>query len=203
MNSNRHVIMMVVLVGAPSSFSSAHIEPSFFQKITSIKKDLYELSAQELCKFLGLSSEPIPTITADQLKKEMSTHHNLLVINVLPEHYHNDCHIKGSINAPLPELVERADSWDRSQKIVVYCALEECDAGEKASMLLKCMGFDDVTDYKGGIKEWYQLNYPTQGPALSEYLHTRGFPAVHAYQLYPKTIVCSNQTRWINRYQKQ
>ena len=84
----------------------------------------------------------------------MSTNNDLLVINVLPEVYYNDCHIKGSFNAPLKKLVDLAQSWDRSQKIVLYCALDECDAGEKGCILLHCMGFNDVRDYRGGIKEW-------------------------------------------------
>ena len=201
MNSNKKLILVIALFPLISSFSIAQINPSFFEKVESIKKDLYKISPKELCKILNIPCMPTPTITADQLKSTMSSQSNLLVINVLPEHYHNDCHIKGSINAPLRELIHRADAWNRSQKIVVYCALDECDAGEKGCILLKHMGFTDVSDYKGGIKEWYQLNYATEGPAESDYLHTKSLPSFEQYKLYPETIVCSNQIRWINKYQ--
>jgi hypothetical protein len=33
------------------------------------------------------------------------------------------------------------------------------------------MGFTNVIDYEGGIKEWYQLGYDTHGPASASYLH--------------------------------
>lgn len=202
MKSNKHMIKMITLACLLSSLSTMQIKTSFLEQIESIKKKLYKISAEELCTMLNVPFEPITVITADQLHTELSSpNDNLLVINVLPERYYHDCHIKGSISAPLPTLVERAASWDHSQKIVVYCALTECDAGEKGCILLKCMGFTDVADYKGGIKEWFQLNYPTEGPALSEYLHTKGFTfAYQEYKIFPETIVCSKQTRWIHRY---
>ena len=198
MNSNKQLMILVSLCLITFPLV-AETSQSFFQKVASIKNDLYKLSPQELCTALNISVQQTPVITADQLKQEMSSNANLLVINVLPEKYYKDCHITGSINAPLKDLVDRAQSWNHSQRIVVYCALDECDAGEKGSILLGCMGFTNVVDYKGGIKEWYQLNYPTQGPALSEYLHEK---STHkGYECYPATLVCSNQIRWINRYQ--
>ena len=174
---------------------------SFFDTIETIKKDLYKISATELAKLLPCATDTIPTISAKQLKNEIAHNNDLLVINVLPEHYYHDCHITGSINAPLTTLIKQAKQWDPCQKIVLYCALKECDAGQKGCILLKCMGFINVIDYKGGIKEWYQLGYPTQGPALSTYLHIRTIP-LHSdeYQIYPHTLVCSNQARWIHRY---
>lgn len=185
-----------------ASLALAQPTQSFLDKVASIKQDLHKLTPEELCTALGITYKPVPIITADELKKEMSGNSKLLVINVLPQKYYDDCHIKGSISAPLKELVERAQIWDRSQKIVAYCALDECDAGEKGCIVLTCMGFTNVVDYRGGIKEWYQLNYPTQGPALSDYLHTKSLPT-QGYELYPETFVCSNQIRWISRYQLQ
>ena len=196
------IIIAVACLSIIPFFSKAQNNQSFLQKVESIRKDLYKISAHELCTILDVSFNPVPLITADQLKSEMKSDTPMFVINVLPEYYYNDCHIKGSMSAPLKELVEQAQGWDRSQRIVIYCALDECDAGEKGCILLSCMGFTNIADYKGGIKEWYQLEYPTEGPALSEYLHTKGLSSFE-YTLYPKTIVCSNQTRWINKYQSQ
>lgn len=177
-------------------------QESFFSVVASISKNLYKTSPEELYEILNISPISIPTIQATDLKKLMISNSDMLVVNVLPQKYYDDCHITGSINAPLPELVERAQNWDRSQKIVIYCALDECDAGEKGCILLSQMGFTNVSDYKGGIKEWFQLGYPTTGPALSEYLHTRGHVTTECeYQLYPSSIVCSRQLRWMSRYQ--
>ena len=197
------IIAIAAFLCSIYSLSAFQVESFFLEKVESIKDDLFKISAPELETFFGLSLGTIPTISADDLKDQMSTDSDLMVINVLPEKYYNDCHIKGSINAPLPDLVEQAAAWDRSQKIVVYCALEACDAGEKGYILLHCLGFANVIDYKGGIKEWYQLNYFTGGPALSEYLHTRWHAALEDnFPLYPETIVCSQQVCWLSRYQK-
>ena len=203
MKTKKRIVAIAAFLGLISSLSAFQIEPLFLEKVASIKDNLFKISAPELEAFLGLSLGPIPTMSTDDLKNQMNTDSDLMVINVLPEKYYNDCHITGSINAPLPDLVEQASSWNRSQKIVVYCALEACDAGEKGYILLHCMGFTNVTDYKGGIKEWYQLNYPTEGPALSDYLHTRWHAALEdTFPLYPETIVCSQQVCWLSRYQK-
>lgn len=165
----------------------ADIPQAFLEKEQEIRKDLYKISASDLQDFLGQQFEKTPTIHAEMLKEKMKEDQNLCVINVLPASLHEDCHITGSINVPLKELVETMASWDRDKEIIVYCALYECDAGEKAYILLSCMGFTNVTDYAGGIKEWYQLGYPTQGPASYSFLHTKS-------AAFPKGVfVCSSQ----------
>ncbi len=149
------------------------IDQSFLETVERIRPELYHISAAELQKILGIDFKYIPTIPADELKKTMREKPDLRVINVLPRSLHKDCHITGSINVPLKELVDTCKSWDKSTEIAVYCALNICDAGQKAYMLLHCMGFFNVVDYKGGIKEWYQLGYPTTGPTAQSYLHAK------------------------------
>ena len=201
MNNNKQISMALAIVSILAL--SAPLNASFMDTVASIKNNLFKLSPDELCATLSIARITIPVISAEQLKEELCSTKNILLVNVLSERYYNDCHIVGSINVPLPELVDRAAAWDHSQKIVVYCALDECDAGEKGCILLNCMNFTNVSDYKGGIKEWFQLNYPTEGPALSEYLHTKKLPSIDLeYTLYPESIVCSRQTCWGNRYQK-
>ena len=175
-------------------FFCTAIDQSFFEKVNEIKKNIYKIPAQDLQIILGRSFDPPPTISADELKSAMQSNPELFVINVLPASLHEDCHIEGSHNAPLRELVFMAQSWQKEREIIVYCALHECDAGEKAYILLSCMGFTNVIDYKGGIKEWFQLDYPTQGLALSTYLHTKA--VMMSELLYPEMLVCSRQTRF-------
>ena len=193
--------IMIGSLSVISWVSIAQTSESFYEKVEPIKKDLYKLFPEEVCQALGISCKAVPIISADQLKELQNSESKPLIVNVLTPNYFEDCHIEGSINAPLPALVDRAKQWDRSQKIVVYCALDECDAGEKGCILLSCMGFEDVVDYRGGIKEWFQLGYPTTGPAESEYLHTKSMPSQEC-DLYPNSIVCSRQTRWMSKYQK-
>ena len=149
---------------------------NFFEKEADVNQNLYRISATELQELLGTDYDPIPTISADDLHDLLyGIAHNpeLIVINVLPKKLYDDCRISGSHSIPLKDLVCTVKEWPRDQKIVVYCALDICDAGQKAFILLSCMGFTDVIDYEGGIKEWYQLGYPIEGPAQSSYLHAR------------------------------
>jgi len=146
---------------------------NFYEKAAEINGQLYKISAKELQDVLNCSYPNIPTITAQALQNKMNNDANLLVINVLPKNLFDDCHIVGSQSIPLKELIEVVADWPRDQEIIVYCALDICDAGQKAYVLLSCMGFSNVVDYEGGIKEWFQLGYPTSGPANSAYLHVK------------------------------
>lgn len=191
------------LIGLLLSASLCATDQAFFDKVEEITPNLYKISAEELRIIVDHTFADTPIITAEELKARMDSEKDVVVINVLPDYLFNDCHINGSINVPLKQLVGIVKEWDRAKKIVVYCALHECDAGEKACILLGRMGFEHIQDYKGGIKEWYQLGYPTNGPAKSNYLHMKSIQTLQdGYKLYPDALVCSRQTKWMHRYQQ-
>ncbi len=126
-----------------------------------------------LSLFGRIQCEPQPDmkqISADELVDEIHHNVNLWVINVLGRRLHCDCHIPGSINVPLRVLYRVLQRWDKDQPIVVYCALDECDASELAYEMLIENGFTDVRAYEGGIREWYRNGLPTDGPCSYEYL---------------------------------
>ena len=77
-----------------------------------------------------------------------------LVIDVLSPESYAKAHVKGAINIPLSQLKNRAATLDKERRTVVYCASYECSASTEAAKLLGSLGFTDVFDYKGGIKEW-------------------------------------------------
>ncbi len=95
---------------------------------------------------------------------------NVLVINVLPKDTFDDCRIKGSINVSLDELGAYAQNRDKDQKIVVYCASYSCPMSRKAWHLLHDMHFKHVYAYEGGVAEWRQKGYPTEGACQMDYL---------------------------------
>lgn len=110
------------------------------------------------------SGNGIKTISADELLKKMKSEPDLIVVNVLSEDYYHKCHIKDSINVPLAQLQSIAsESWNKNDKIVVYCANYECPASRNAFKLLEKLGFTHVCAYEGGIKEWCQKGYPIVG----------------------------------------
>lgn len=183
-------IMSLTICAIVSSMSFA-ADSSFFEKELKLRPNLYKISADELQLYLGTSYDNPKTISADELKTALEGDQKPFVINVLPASLYDDCHIVGSESAPLKELVEKAKDWERDRNIIVYCALTECDAGEKAYVLLSVMGFTNVIDYKGGIKEWFQLGYPTEGPAESAFLHMKSV-SLSQCDLYPELLICSS-----------
>ena len=166
-------IMLFLASFALSAESCKQMSPEVLQALEEVVDEIYNLNTQDIqelvCQYFGC----IPEISAEELQQKMVDNPDILVVNVLSDYWYQDCHIAGSINVPLKELIYMVQDWDRSQEIVVYCALDACDAGEKAYVLLRCMGFNSVVDYPGGMKEWFQLGYPVEGPCVAWYLHEK------------------------------
>ena len=122
------------------------------------------ISAFELLTLLGkLEADKEPVLE------------DTIIVNVLGAKYYDDCHIPGSISVPLYDLCSKAhewvkQGWDTTKAFVVYCALDECDASEKAYYMLKGMGFTKVKAYEGGMREWFLLGHPICGPCAYDYL---------------------------------
>lgn len=114
----------------------------------------------------------IRTISTQQLIDKLSDE-KVKVINVLEEKYHKDCHINGSINIPHDQLLEKTASWDKDQEIIVYCANNECPKSKKSYELLIDIGFTNVYEYPGGIKEWFQSGHDSDGGCTLDYIHKR------------------------------
>jgi rhodanese-related sulfurtransferase len=98
------------------------------------------------------------TIDAKTLGQWQSGGRSFLLLNVLSADAFAKDRIPGSVNVPVDSTdfaarVERL-AGDKSRAIVTYCASFECDASTRAARQLIAAGFQDVTDFKGGMKEW-------------------------------------------------
>jgi len=83
-----------------------------------------------------------------------SSEHFKLVDVLSGESYVRE-HIKGAISIPLDKIEEKAPLLlDRDEKIVTYCASFECQASTKAAEKLVSLGYSNVFDYKGGLKDY-------------------------------------------------
>lgn len=153
---------LIILLLMPVNISA---ENRFLSMVWSYIKNIYNRQEHNV--------RAIKEISAQNLLKRLDEP-TLLIVNVLGKKYYDDAHIKGSINAPLRKLDVIAQSWDREQEIVVYCACKECDASEKAFGILARMGFTRVLAYEGGIREWWKLGYPCEGPCAMDYLREEG-----------------------------
>ena len=98
------------------------------------------------------------TITRKELNKMKDKREDFVLINVLSKEYFDKEHIRGSINIPIMdkdfEKKVMKHVSDKRTKIVVYCANKECQASPDAAKKLIKLGYKNVWDYEGGIKEY-------------------------------------------------
>lgn len=122
----------------------------------------------------------------------------LKVLNVLSAETYKDAHIKNSINVPLAELKSFAEYTPKDTCIVVYCAHSNCDASARAWHVLHELGFDNLFAYEGGMREWHDAGYPTEGPCSESYLHNqfiKNQATDHAVQSITKELLKARMER--------
>ncbi len=98
-------------------------------------------------------------IDAEELKKKMEQGEEIQVIDVLSEKSYEKRHLPGAINIPYRDIAKRKDEIDPDKEIIVYCNDKDCDASPIAAEKLVKLGFEDVTDFEGGLLEWEKAGY--------------------------------------------
>jgi len=100
----------------------------------------------------------------------------VILANVLDQAFFDDCHIPGSIHAPMDQYDTLSDEWSKDTPVVVYCSNYMCTASSSAAKKLKKKGFENVMAYEEGIAGWFQAHekdeesYPVEGPCTQAYL---------------------------------
>lgn len=61
-------------------------------------------------------------------------------------------HIKGFKNIPLHQLTQKSSELSKNTEIIVIC--QSGMRSQKASKILKKLGFENVTNVKGGMSAW-------------------------------------------------
>lgn len=90
--------------------------------------------------------------------------------------YYQDAHIAGAINVPYDKLEAESKNWNKDDTIVMYCTDYLCSESTRLAKKLLADNFKNVSVYKGGIHEWYQLSlkdpkkYGIIGEATKKYL---------------------------------
>ncbi len=98
-------------------------------------------------------------ISAEELKKKMERGEDILVIDVLSEESYRNRHLPGALNIPYKEIARRKDEIDADKEVIVYCNDKECTASPIAAKKLVKLGFKNVKDFEGGLKEWEEAGY--------------------------------------------
>jgi rhodanese-related sulfurtransferase len=120
----------------------------------------------------------IRLITMEELFEEMNQAHDhpefgITLINVLAAKYFEDCRIIESMSIEVDSLDNYVEDWDRTRTIVVYDESEHSILGDVAYRKLLGMGFRDVRKLLGGMHDWYERGYPSEGQCKAEYLHKK------------------------------
>ena len=105
----------------------------------------------------------VQKITRDELMRMINSGEKFKLVDVLPKESYNNEHIKGAISLPLAEIGRKAAKLLRKdEKIVTYCGSFECQASTLAAEKLVVLGYNNVLDYKGGLKDYKEGNLPME-----------------------------------------
>jgi len=97
----------------------------------------------------------INTISRDELARLIQSGEKFRLVDVLPKESFEKEHIKGAISLPLTEIERKAGKLlKKNEHIVVYCASFQCSASTQAAEKLYGLGFQQVSDFKGGLEDF-------------------------------------------------
>ena len=116
---------------------------------------------------------PVPTITADELRKKLDSDSPPLLIDVMPEEEFTAQHLPGAKNACvynvtfLDDVKKLAPSPDAS--IVLYDSSTRNLASTTAAEKLNIAGYTQLSDFRGGLEEWRATGNQCHGdPAAAQ-----------------------------------
>ncbi|WP_050614409.1 rhodanese-like domain-containing protein [Bacillus testis] len=99
-----------------------------------------------------MPTKGVNQITTSQLKEQLNDRDKQFVDVRTPGEYRGN-HIKQFQNIPLGDLRTKASKLSKDKEVVVIC--QSGMRSSKASKELKQMGFQRVTNVKGGMSAWH------------------------------------------------
>lgn len=106
-------------------------------------------------------TQQIRMMSIDDLNALRNGNTDFLLVDARPRDQYAMAHIPGAVSMPLNEIPMYAGSLDKGRMIVTYCGNYHCPISTKAAQALTGLGFTNVYDYKGGLKEWQEMGYAT------------------------------------------
>ena len=95
---------------------------------------------------------PLPEITATELRRRREAGPAPKLVDVRNADEHAESSIPGAVLIPLPELPGRLAELDPDEPLVVHC--KTGGRSSRAVALLMQHGFSDVRNLVGGIQAW-------------------------------------------------
>jgi len=98
-----------------------------------------------------LPTKGVRQISTSELKNELNDRNKQYIDVRTPGEFSGN-HIKGFKNMPLNQLSGKANTLSKDKEIIVIC--QSGMRSNKASKVLKKLGFKEVTNVKGGMSAW-------------------------------------------------
>ncbi len=112
---------------------------------------------------ISLYTEHVRAIGIAHLERMMKGGEPFTLLDVRSRSDYDREHIAGARSLPLDEIENKAAAMLKpDEDIIVYCDSFVCSASTSASKILGRLGYKNVRDYKGGIREWKQAGLPTE-----------------------------------------
>ena len=108
-----------------------------------------------------LAGPQVHRMSIGDLNSLMKSKADFVLVDARPRDQYDMAHIPGAISLPLNEIPQYAGSLDKGRMIVTYCGNYNCPISTEAAGQLVGLGYTNVYDYKGGIKEWQDAGYAT------------------------------------------
>jgi len=118
-------------------------------------------SSAEPHRSAALGSEPIRTISRDELKAKLDRGDRFKLIMALNRWAFDAKHIPSSLHFDTPEQLYAA--IDPNDEVVVYCSHVDCLSSVALYRDLVRRGYRNVRRYSGGLLEWEDAGLPLEG----------------------------------------
>jgi rhodanese-related sulfurtransferase len=121
----------------------------------------HESIADQPHRNAALGTEPIRTISRDELKETLDRANDLRLIMALNRWAFDAKHIPGSIHFDTPDELYATVGQD--DDIVVYCSHVDCLSSVALYRDLVRRGYRNVRRYAGGLLDWEDAGLPLVG----------------------------------------
>lgn len=115
-------------------------------------------------RFAALGSEPIRTISREELKAKLDRGDKIKLVMALSRWAYDAKHIPGSLHFDSPEQLYAAVRPE--DEVVVYCSNVDCLSSVALYRELIRRGYRNVRRYAGGLLEWEDAGMPLEGSAV-------------------------------------
>jgi rhodanese-related sulfurtransferase len=109
----------------------------------------------------GHEEDWIDTIPADRLKRLLDSGVKLFLVDLRPAKEFHQNRLPGAHSIPSTELASRLSEIPKTIRVVLYCACQKHESGDKA-VFLKSQGYRNISIMQEDYTEWVKRGYPVE-----------------------------------------